>query len=173
MTIVGCDFHPGWQQVAVFDSAFGGTDIALRFSPELHLRESQDIAHRRSRTRLPVQGECGLLSDHRACIKSGCRSAGRIVNGEGRAFIIFSCSFAEGDSRLPKVESLMRTLQNSGAGAEGDHRGYGSAPATFVNARSIRNLTRRGEISSSAYDRIVRDGQQILSLVRLSRHSTR
>jgi transposase len=23
MTIVGCDFHPGWQQVAVFDSAIG------------------------------------------------------------------------------------------------------------------------------------------------------
>jgi transposase len=23
MTIVGCDFHPGWQQVAVFDSETG------------------------------------------------------------------------------------------------------------------------------------------------------
>ena len=23
MTIVECDFHPGWQQVAVFDSATG------------------------------------------------------------------------------------------------------------------------------------------------------
>jgi transposase len=23
MTIVGCDFHPAWQQVAVFDSATG------------------------------------------------------------------------------------------------------------------------------------------------------
>jgi hypothetical protein len=23
MTIVGCDFHPGWQQVAVFDEATG------------------------------------------------------------------------------------------------------------------------------------------------------
>jgi hypothetical protein len=23
MIIVGCDFHPGWQQVAVFDSATG------------------------------------------------------------------------------------------------------------------------------------------------------
>ncbi len=23
MTIVGCDFHPGWQQVAVFDAATG------------------------------------------------------------------------------------------------------------------------------------------------------
>jgi hypothetical protein len=23
MIIVGCDFHPGWQQVAVFDSAIG------------------------------------------------------------------------------------------------------------------------------------------------------
>lgn len=23
MTIVGCDFHPGWQQVAVFDSDTG------------------------------------------------------------------------------------------------------------------------------------------------------
>ena len=23
MSIVGCDFHPGWQQVAVFDAATG------------------------------------------------------------------------------------------------------------------------------------------------------
>ena len=23
MTIVGCDFHPGWQQVEIFDAAMG------------------------------------------------------------------------------------------------------------------------------------------------------
>ena len=39
MVIVGCDFHPGWQQVAVFDSGTG----EIR---ELQLRNSDGEAER-------------------------------------------------------------------------------------------------------------------------------
>jgi len=39
MVIVGCDFHPGWQQVAVFDSGTG----EIR---ELQLRNSDGEAKR-------------------------------------------------------------------------------------------------------------------------------
>lgn len=52
MKIVGCDFHPGWQQVAVFDDVTAeieelklsnGSDAAF-FTSNKHLRRSHLVS---------------------------------------------------------------------------------------------------------------------------------
>ncbi len=47
MIIVGCDFHPGWQQVAVFDSATGEIREGWRTATEIRSAIIVGFHHRR------------------------------------------------------------------------------------------------------------------------------